>query len=322
MHPNHYSKHISIHYFLFSFLAPEIALLHKERKGYAKECSGKKNVIPILFLCDTKTSLSMYQCKKLLLLLFYCCSAAGVLNAQNNTRLNDPNQIGWFAANATVRFAQKWAATGEVQWRRDDWVRNGQQNLFRASINYSVHPAVWLRFGYAAVETFPYGEPTLQAEGKKFLEHRTFQQALVTQDLSPLQLQHRFMLEQRWVGRYVNPAAEKADEYLYTNRFRYMARLQAPFQKPTAKGAFWYGAVWDEVFVGFGKNVQQNVFDQNRASLVVGRQFSPMVRIEGGFLSQIVQLGRRVQDRNVFQHNNGFIITTSFSLDARKKEAQ
>lgn len=242
-----------------------------------------------------------------------------VLQAQN-PRLSDPNQIGWFAANATVRFAQKWSATGEVQWRRDDWIRNGQQTLLRGSLNYLVHPAVQLRAGYAYADTYPYGEPTIQAAGKTFPEHRTFQQALVTQEIGRVVLQHRLMLEQRWVGRFQNVDAHQADDYLFTNRFRYMARVQVPLQKPTGKGAFWYGAVWDEVFLGFGKNVQYNVFDQNRTALLVGRQLSPRTKLEGGMISQIVQLGRQVPaGRNVFQYNTGFIITASFNLDARKK---
>lgn len=248
--------------------------------------------------------------------MFFMCQP---LLAQN-PRMNDPNQIGWFATNAIFRFAEKWSATAEFQWRRDDWVRNGQQNLYRASINYQVHTAVSLRGGYAFAETFPYGEPTIQAAGKTFPEHRTFQQALITQPINRTTLQHRFMLEQRWIGRFTNPANNKAHDYQYINRFRYLARLQTPLQKPAANGAHWYGAVWDEVMIGFGEQVQHNVFDQNRIGLLVGRQFSPNARLEGGFLSQIVQLGRQlVPGRSIFQYNTGFAISAIFNVDARKR---
>lgn len=213
--------------------------------------------------------------------LFVLLSLGHLAQAQN-PRISDPNQIGWFAANATFRFSDKWSSTIEFQWRRDDWVRYGQQNLYRGSINYQVHPAVSLRAGYAFAETFPYGEPTIQAAGKTFPEHRSFQQAFITQPVGRLVLQHRFMLEQRWIGRFTNGAANRADDYQYINRLRYMGRLQAPLQKPAANGAHWYGAIWDEVMVNFGEEVQHNVFDQNRTSAVIGRQFSPHARIEGG----------------------------------------
>lgn len=255
-----------------------------------------------------KTSLLVFG-----ILLFSGASA-------QNTRLNDPNQIGWFNANATVRFADKWAGQGEFQWRRDDWVQHNQQNLYRFSINYLVHPSVTLRAGYAFAGTFAYGEPTLQAAGKYFPEHRSFQSVTVAQELGRLQLSHRFMLEQRWIGRYTRPELEKTDDYIYVNRMRYMARLQAPLQRPSANGAFWYAAAFDEILVGFGKNIQQNVFDQNRISLLAGRQFSKKLRVEGGFFSQILQLGRQVEGRNVFQYNTGFLVSAFANLDARRKK--
>ncbi|WP_204743132.1 DUF2490 domain-containing protein [Pseudocnuella soli] len=255
-----------------------------------------------------------------------CCFAICMMllqvpaNAQN-PRVSDPNQIGWFATNATVRFAEQWSSTLELQWRRDDWLRNGMQNLVRGSINYQVHPSVSLRAGYAFAETFPYGDPTIQAAGKTFPEHRTFQQAFITQPLNRLALQHRFMLEQRWIGRFTDPTNNRAHDYQYVNRFRYLARLQAPLQKPAANGAHWYAAVWDELMVNFGKEVTQNVFDQNRSSLIVGRQFSPHARVEGGFLSQIVQLGRQLTPgRPIFQYNTGFTVSAIFNIDARKKD--
>ena len=67
---------------------------------------------------------------------------------------------------------------------------------------------------------------------------------------------------------------------------------------------------YDEVFIGFGENVNENVFDQNRVAVLLGYKFSPSLRIEGGYLNQTVQLGREVNGRNVFQYNNGIILNT------------
>ena len=46
-----------------------------------------------------------------------------------------------------------------------------------------------------------------------------------------------------------------------------------------------YVAIYDEIFVGFGKNVNENVFDQNRLGIVIGYNFSPNFKIEAGFLN-------------------------------------
>ena len=124
------------------------------------------------------------------------------------------------------------------------------------------------------------------------------------------------MLEQRWVGRYASAASQTEDEFLYTNRIRYMMRWQLPLKKSGDRIP--YLAVYDEVFVGFGNNVGENIFDQNRIGILLGCPVNENFRIEGGYLNQIIQYGREIEGRNVFQKNNGFILTGIFNFDLRK----
>ena len=82
-----------------------------------------------------------------------------------------------------------------------------------------------------------------------------------------------------------------------------------------------YAAAYDEIMIGFGKNVNENVFDQNRIGLMLGYVFSKNLRIEGGFINQIVQFPREITlpdnpiGRNLFQHNSGFIVNANINLD-------
>ena len=46
------------------------------------------------------------------------------------------------------------------------------------------------------------------------------------------------------------------------------------------------------------------------------------MRIEGGYLNQIIQLGRKVVDKNVYQYNNGFILSGIFNFDLSKKNKE
>ncbi|HQS50981.1 MAG TPA: DUF2490 domain-containing protein, partial [Daejeonella sp.] len=71
-----------------------------------------------------------------------------------------------------------------------------------------------------------------------------------------------------------------------------------------------YLAVYDEILIGFGKNVNENIFDQNRLAILLGYRFSPKARIEVGYLNQIAQLSREVNGRNVFQDNKGVLLST------------
>ncbi|MGB4399021.1 MAG: DUF2490 domain-containing protein [Daejeonella sp.] len=250
--------------------------------------------------------------KRTFLLLFLV--SISLVSYSQNTRIKDNNNIGWYAFIASLKIDDKWSLAGEFQWRRDNLISDPQQNLYRVGINRLVSPGVNIRAGYALAETFNYGDIPLNNLGKQFTEHRAYQMLLLNNKFGIAESNHRFILEQRWVGRYSNASLEKEDEYVYTNRLRYMYRAQIPLKGREMADKTPYAAVYDEVFMGFGKNVNENVFDQNRLGLLLGYRFSPKVRVEGGFLSQIVQLGREVEGRNVFQYNNGLIISTNLSF--------
>ena len=250
--------------------------------------------------------------KKFYIALLFCLTTLFCFS--QNSRINDYNSIGWYAYTGTFKLDKKWSIHTEFQLRRDKLISDPQQNLYRGGLNFIVNPKLILRAGYALAETFNYGDYPINNFGKQFTEHRTYQMATLPDKIGIADINHRFMLEQRWVGRYSNASLDKEDEYVFTNRIRYMYRLQIPLKGKIMTDNTPYAAVYDEILVGFGKNVNENVFDQNRFGLLLGYRFSPKVRVEGGYLSQIVQLGREVGGRNVFQHNNGFILSTNFNF--------
>jgi hypothetical protein len=91
--------------------------------------------------------------------------------------------------------------------------------------------------------------------------------------------------------------------------------MQIPLKGKEVKDKTPYLAIYDEIFIGFGKNINENIFDQNRVGVLLGYRFSPLVRIEAGYLNQTLQLGREVNNRNVFQQNNGIIVNANFNID-------
>ncbi|WP_207495245.1 DUF2490 domain-containing protein [Aridibaculum aurantiacum] len=241
--------------------------------------------------------------KLLLLLAFFSVS---IIHAQN--RISDHNQIGWFSTTITPAISNKVSGHIEYQWRRDNFIKDWQQSLLRVGVNYKFHPQVTAHIGYAWIETYPYGEYALSGVPKQFPEHRIYEQLVVNSPVGKVNLMHRLRLEQRWLGRLHSMASEGADEYIYLNRARYMPRVDIPI------GNKWFAAAYDEIFIGFGKNVGENVFDQNRIGLMIGYKANNNFRVEGGFLNQTVQLGREINNRNVYQYNNGFIINTYFNF--------
>jgi len=256
--------------------------------------------------------------KVVLCFVFIVVFAKNTLYAQN-TRLINYNSIGWYNYFGTFKVSEKFGIHTEYQFRRNEFVTEWQQSLLRLGVNYQLNQKIQFRLGYAWIETFSYGEIPINGMGKDFTEQRIFQMATISDKVSIVDFSHRFMLEQRWVGRYSNANLTKEDEYPLSNRFRYMFRMQIPLKGKEMKDKTPYLAVYDEIFIGFGKNVNENIFDQNRIGVLFGYRFNKVVRIEVGYLNQILQLGREVNNRNVFQQNNGIILNANFNIDLTKK---
>lgn len=237
-----------------------------------------------------------------------------------NTRKKERNDIGWYNYFGTFKLNDKFSIHSEYQFRRDNFITDKQQGLLRLGLNYQLNQKAQLRLGYAWIETYPYGETPINSMGKDFTEHRAFQMITINDKISKIDISHRFMLEQRWVGRYSNASLTSEDDFPLLNRFRYMIRLQLPLKDDKIENKTPYIAAYDELFIGFGKNVNENIFDQNRIGLVLGYRFSNTLRIEAGYLNQTLQLGREVNNQNVFQNNNGFIINTNFNFELTSKK--
>ena len=237
-----------------------------------------------------------------------------------NTRLNTNNSIGWYNYFGTFKLSNKFGLHTEYQWRRNDLITSSQQNLLRVGVNYQLNPRVLFRAGYALIETFPYGEIPINGLGRDFTEHRIFEMVQLSHKEGKVDISHRFMLEQRFVGRYSSANVTTEDEFPLFNRMRYMVRLQVPLKGNEIKDKTPYIAFYDEILIGFGKNVNANIFDQNRIGILLGYRFNKNLRIEGGYLNQTLQFGRQIGGQSVFQNNNGIILNTNFNFDLMNKK--
>jgi hypothetical protein len=255
-------------------------------------------------------------------LLFHFLFLVSQISLAQNNRLNTKNDIGWYNYFGTFKVSQKLGIHTEYQWRRNKLITDWQQSLLRVGVNYNLNPRVMMRVGYAWIETFPYGDYPLNGLGRDFTEHRIFEMVQLSHKEGIVDFSHRFMLEQRFVGRYSSITQTFEDEYPLLHRARYMIRIQVPLQGKEIKDKTPYVTLYDEIFVGFGENVNANVFDQNRIGVLLGYRFNKNIRIEGGYLNQTLQLGRQINGQNVFQNNNGLILNANFNIDLTKKSKE
>ncbi|WP_343523050.1 DUF2490 domain-containing protein [Pedobacter sp.] len=211
--------------------------------------------------------------KILLLASMVFVLASGRLYAQTQYQ-----NSGWFMFLNNTRFNEKWGLQFDLQIRSaDNWgyVRN---TLVRPAVQYFINNKSNLALGYLWQTT------TTEVAGSTDLtlhEHRIFEQYIYNHKIGSVFASHRLRLEQRFIGR--------TGEDVFSQRFRYFVRLIQPLQKTQPvfeKGAF--VALQNEIFLNLQNRNQINnsVFDQNRAYLAVGYRFSKKIDLEAGYMNQ------------------------------------
>lgn len=198
-----------------------------------------------------------------------------------------PQFAGWLASFNTFRIPDsKFSIHFDAQARSADKWESFQTFIVRPGINYHVRKNMVLTAGYAMVSN-----RFLQTD--HFTEHRIWEQFIVNHPVAFVPLQHRFRVEQRFIGNMVYDPAEakwEKDGHNTAHRFRYFLRGIIPFsgEKSFSKGMF--GALQNELFLNFGDKsaVNGKTFDQNRAYVAVGYRFSAKFDLEAGYLNQYI----------------------------------
>lgn len=230
-----------------------------------------------------------------------------ILCYAQNDRLNDYNNINWLQTFNTIKLNSKWSLHAEYQWRRENGLKDWQQSLLRLGTNYKLNDNVTAHIGYAWVETFPYGNYPIASNGT-FPEHRIYEQISFRQPLHKWVFTHRFRIEQRWLGRVKAGTNREIEGWNFLHRFRYQFRMQYPFY--TKGDRQLYGAAADEIFIGAGKKLGINIFDQNRIFLLLGYKLNKKISLEAGYFNFTLQQGRRINNQTIIQRNNGVVVSS------------
>lgn len=239
-------------------------------------------------------------------------------------RLLDHNAIGWYVYNGDHQLARRWTLHTEYQWRRIDLIRSWQQSLARLGANYNASERVKFGAGYTFFTTFPYGDYPQADRGVPYAEHRLHQDVSLSETYGRLGLTHRFRLEQRWLAQPDEANPRRTASWEFQNRVRYQLAGELALNGPTIDDGELYLTFFDELFIGFGQNVGDNIYNQNRLSAGLGYQVSDGLQIELNALNQVVQHAESdpVSGRPVFEINNGFRLNVNHALDFRKKTSR
>lgn len=232
--------------------------------------------------------------------------------AQNRLKTN--NTIVWLNQFHTININKHWAVQAEYQWRRTNGLKDWQQSLLRGGIQYKFNNGVSVLAGYGWIETFPYGDYPPTAP-QPFPEHRIYQQIVWNDNIGRLMLNHRGRLEQRFLG-VLDPTAKEdrsITRWNYQNRIRYQIKATLPLNNATLIDKTLYAAAFDEILIGFGKNVNANIFDQNRIALMIGYKLNKVLTFELAAFNQTVQQPTPINGKPVYQYNSGAMFNAYFN---------
>lgn len=201
----------------------------------------------------------------------------------------------------SCKINKSWSLHTEVQFRRHQWITEGQQLLLRTGINYHLNDQAMVTTGYCFVQTYPYGEFPVKVA---FPEHRLWEQLQYKSWIGRCEAVNRLRLEQRWMNvPALTDSIYKPGPAVYQNRVRILNRFSVPLNDKTISDKTFYVSAYDELFVSFGKQVANNIFDQNRAYLALGYKVPKLGRLEFGYMYQIILKpdGVRVENNHTVQ---------------------
>lgn len=199
------------------------------------------------------------------------------------------NTGNWVAYFGNQAFDKKWNLHSEIQYRSYNFIGDTQQLLFRTGLGYNFSEKNNnLLFGYGFINTKNYVPNT--DEKVDFDEHRIFQQFITRQNFGRVFSQHRYRTEQRFYN----------DSFRL--RFRYFLSINIPLTQKTMTPQAIYLSMSDEVFI----NAKANVFDRNRLFGGLGYVINKNLRVELGYMSQMLENSKRGQLQILLFNNMPF----------------
>lgn len=229
----------------------------------------------------------MNNIKKSFITLIICFCTIHVSLAQTVNQ-----QSGWLGFFHSQKLSAKSGLHLDVQFRSADEFAYLRNVLVRPGYTYFFDSKKNATIGYAYILT-NFDVPNQN----DLVEHRIWQQFIVTTPIGKIPLVNRFRLEQRFI--------ETNTDDLFAQRIRYFARAVIPFKKQEkekfTKGTFF--ALQNEIFLNLQNKdaLNNSVFDQNRVYLALGYRLSEAVDLETGYINQHVKGLSNNTNNHVFQ---------------------
>lgn len=250
-----------------------------------------------------------------LLLLSVACVSSGFSQPANREIVNQ--SVEWFSLTNNFKLDKTFTVILEGQFRFAREFEPMQQQA-RTALEINLNDS-WsiVPVGYVYTWNYLYGKQPAKFQNH---EHRLWQQVFYKHTVArKIQTDHRLRFEQRFIQVHDQTNEGMVIDEGYNNkqlrlRYRFMARM--PFNKEKIGPKAFFGSVYDEAFLSFGKNVSFHEPDQNRIFGGLGYQFDKALSVQGGFLYQMLIKANGAEQEN----NLGFQVMFNYQIDLSKSE--
>lgn len=203
-----------------------------------------------------------------------------------NIQAQNSENGAWFIYFGNQKISKKMNLWNEAQIRNYDILSDRQQLLLRAGLGYDLSENNNnILIGYAFINSQNYIPNS--DEKNSVNEHRIYQQFIHRNNFGRVFLQHRFRAEQRFIPND------------FQSRGRYFLSANIPLSNNKMIPKTIYASAYNEIFV----NLQNQFFDRNRIYGALGFIIDKNLRIEAGYMNQVLQLSSRGQFQLVIFNN-------------------
>lgn len=245
-------------------------------------------------------------------IVFVLILASGTAFSQQQAyqRRNINQQLMWF------RYHNKTILSNKLEWQThlDDrrfYSPNTKRHhfLIRTQIFYHLNKKLSISQGFVYAEQHPH-DPVSSTD-LAIPEYRPFQELVINNDIGRIIIRHRYRLEERFVRK--STKTELAEGYNFNWRARYQFQAQTRLFKLDEKRGVHF-RIAEEIMVNFGKNVENNIFDQSRFSAAFFINLHKNFDLEAGYSHWYQQL----KDGKTFYNRHIYRLTIFHNIDLRR----
>lgn len=246
--------------------------------------------------------------RTILLGVFILCVSE--LYAQQPKNIYHDNLV-WTQYQLRAHIADKWSLHTDLGYRTHDYLKEKAQYLIRVGIIYQLSSKVNIQAGYAYFSTnqFLNGYSEVMRP-----EQRLYQRLTVVQQAGRFEFRHRYRFEERF-NRNISKGELQEGYSAGAVRVGYQLYVSCAFNNIKIKEKTLYGFASNELFVSFGKKIQNN-FDQNRLACGLGYQFT---KDFGATVAYQYIYGQQPTGTQLYTYNV-YCLGIIQTLDFRKKD--